>query len=136
MNLPELPKKHKQKEASFGLDFRAYIDEHAPDASYAYELKDTRGKDYFSFRELDDKQIDHALRNKTERGNLIRIVSGTPGAPDYVHLKNCKYSFIVIKYPKFSAYIDIDDFLLERDKSDRKSLLGDRAKEIAVHFVV
>ncbi len=133
MNLPDLPKKNKQKEASFGLDFRAYIDTHSPDASYSYELKDTRGKDYFSFRELDDKQIDHALRSKTEKGNLIRIMSGTPGAPDYVHLKNCKHAFIVIKYPRFSAYIDVDAFLLERDSSDRKSLTDERARAIAVY---
>jgi len=130
--LPSLPKKNKKKEADFGLKFRDLIESNPPMASYPFELKDTRGLDYFNFNLLEEDQIYSALRNKSEKGNLIRIVSGTRGAADYVYFKNCKYSFVVIKYPKGYVFIDIDDFLKEKKTSGkRRSLTYDRAKEIA-----
>jgi len=129
MKLPDLPKQNKHKEADFGLKFRKWIDEN-PMASSSFELKDTRGKDYFNFEELGDDQINHALRNKGKKGNLMRITVGTVGAPDYVYLRNA-YAFVVIKYPRFFCLIEIETFLLEKKRSKRKSLTSVRAKEIA-----
>lgn len=125
--LPQLPKKNRKKEADFGTAFKEFIKKKRPQQSYQYELKDTRGKNYFYLRELDDKQREHALRAKTKTGNLVRVISGTSGAPDYHHFVNCQYSFIVIKYPKFFAFIDIDDLLNEKGKS----LKAERAQEIS-----
>lgn len=132
--LPNLPKKNKRKEADFGLIFRNMLDTEYPTASY--ELKDTDGKDYLNFNELNTEQINHALRNKSKKGNLIRIVSGTLGAPDYIYLKKCQYSFVVIRYPKIIVFIDIDDFIKEKNVSKRKSLTSERAKAISTTCVI
>lgn len=80
--------------------------------------------------ELIEEQRNHALRAKAG-GNLIRIISGTPGAPDYVFFKKCKYSFVVINYPEFFVVIDIDDLLVEKTAS----LSALRARQIAIHIV-
>lgn len=129
--LPDLPKKNRKREADFGLVFRKLIEKNLPKDSYAFELKDTNGKSYFNFNELGEDQINHALRNKSKKGNLIRIINGTKGSPDYVYLKNCVYSFIVIRYPNIIVAIDIDDFINEKEKSNRKSLTESRALEIS-----
>jgi len=135
INLPNLPKKNRKKEAEFGLKFRHFIEDNPPAASYPYELKDTDGCEYLNFSEVTDDQIAHAQRAKTAKGNLIRIVAGTPGAPDYVFYRNCEYSWIVIRYPKGFVFIDVDVWLKEKATSKRKSLLYSRAIDIA-HFSV
>ncbi|NCU28961.1 MAG: hypothetical protein EOM85_04840 [Candidatus Moranbacteria bacterium] len=125
MDLPELPEQHKKKEADFGLKFRRWI-ENNPQKSCSFELKHTRGKDYFMFDELKSEQI--AFASKIKRGVLIRV-PGTKGEPDYVYLKSPAY--VVIKYPKNFYVIDIDNLVKERDTSKRKSLTEDRAKLIS-----
>ena len=125
--LPPLPKKNRKLELDFNTVFRQYVEKHGLKYEAQYELKDTRGKNYFYIKELDEKQINHALRAKTPKGNLVRIINGTPGAADFVYYKNCQYSFIVIRYPRFLAFIDIDDLLNEKTKS----ITSTRAKEIA-----
>ena len=127
--LPDLPKKHKRKEADFGLKFRKWISAN-PTASGTFELKDTRGKASFYFAELTEEQIAHALRSKGKNGNLIRVEVGNPGAPDYVYFRNA-YAWIVIKFPKTFHVIDIETFLLEKKKTKGKYLSEIRAKEIA-----
>lgn len=49
-------------------------------------------------------------------------------------LKRVK-GFVVIKYPKFFCLIDILDWCNEVERSDRKSLTSERAKEIATIIV-
>ncbi len=134
--LPTLPKKNKKKEADFGLVFRAYIEKNWPKHSAQFELKDTRGKNVFPFDEVEEAQVRHALRSKTKKGNLIRIINGTQGAPDYVYFKECQNSFIVIRYPSHKGYIiDIDDFINEKERSSRKSLTEERAEEISTRVI-
>lgn len=133
--LPELPKKNKKKEAEFGIKFRHFIEANPPIASYPYELKDTDGAEYLNFNEVTEEQVNSALRSKSITGNLIRIVNGTPGAPDYVFFRLCRYSWIVIRYPKGFVFIDIDVWLKEKRASQRKSLIYERAIKIA-HLVV
>lgn len=41
-------------------------------------------------------------------------------------------AFVVIKYPKSFEVISIDAFLLEKERSKRKSLTWDRAKQISI----
>lgn len=130
--LPNLPKINKKKEADFGLLFRKWWVKHGMDAGY--ELKDSRGKDSIAFSEVSEKQEYVGLASKSRVGILIRVERGTEGAQDYIGLKNSA-SWIVIKYPKFFCIIDIENFLAERDRSKRKSLTSDRAKEIATIIV-
>jgi hypothetical protein len=133
--LPDLPKKNKKKEAEFGLVFRKWIEENPPIASYPYELKDTDGEEYLNFAEVTPDQVNSALRSKSVTGNLIRIVNGTPGAPDYVFYCMCKYAWVVIRYPKGFVLIDIDAWLKEKKTSNRKSLIFERAIKIATFSV-
>lgn len=127
MNLPELPKINKKKEADFGLRFRNWWEKHGMNAPY--ELKDSRGKNYISYREITDKQINVALAASSDKGVLIRISKGTVGAPDYVGLKNSPY-WIVVHYPKSFEVISINSFIIEKQKK-RKSLTLERAQKIS-----
>lgn len=40
-------------------------------------------------------------------------------------------AYVVLRYPKFFCLIPIDIFLLEEQRSKRKSLVGSRAKELS-----
>lgn len=128
MNLPELPKKHGSQEADFGLVFRKWIEAVLPPTA-SFEHKTSRGSDRFPFYEVKDLQIGNALKIKG-KGNLIRVQSGTPGAPDYIWLK-AEPAYVVIEYPKGFVLIDIDDFLNEKRVSVSKSLTYNRAIEIS-----
>lgn len=129
--LPELPKKNNKKEADFGLRFREWIFRHKPKmSSCTLEMKDSRGKNYISFKEITDEQVDCALRTESDKGNLIRIVTGTLGAPDYAWYRNAP-AFIVVHYPKNFEIISIDNLLHEKNTHKRKSLTSLRAHEIA-----
>lgn len=131
--LPKLPKIIKKKEANFGLKLRAWIEAN-PRPTCSIETKDTRGKNYFPFKELDDRQIQYAVAiNESKKGVLIRV-QGVNGEPDYVYLRQ-EPAYIVIKYPRFFCLIPIGNILHERDTRKQKSLTAERAKEIAVLVV-
>lgn len=133
--LPNLPKQNKKKEADFGLTFRSWWKyNHHRIVSGSYELKDTRGKNYLLYSEVTDEQIKSGLANKSDIGNLIRVINGTIGTADYILLRN-SYAYIVIKYPKKFCIIDIETFILEKHKNKRKSLTFERACEIAILVV-
>lgn len=115
-------------EANFSLKFRSWLRaNYKCFDSCSFEVKDTRGKSYFSLKELKEEQINHALANKSPKGNLIRNSAGTIGAADYFFYRNA-YAYIVINYPKSFFIIDIDDIILEKTKS----LKFERAREIAI----
>ena len=135
MSLPKLPTKHKKDEAELGLKFRKWVFANESLFAGSYELKDSRGKDYISFSEITEDQVDSALRTMSSKGNLIRIVSGSVGSPDYVLLKNMP-AYVVIKYPKGCYLIGIETLLLEKERSKRKSLTEERAKEISIKSVI
>lgn len=129
MNLPPLPKQNKTKEADFGLRFREWWEKYGMNAPY--ELKDSRGKDRLLFSEVSDEQVKVGLAANSDKGVLIRVAAGTPGAPDYVGLRNSPY-WIVIKYPKSFEVIGINTFLMEKNRSRKvKSLTVERAREIS-----
>lgn len=126
----------QKKEADFGILFRHWImSQPRLPKSASLEIKDSRGKDYIPYREIEDSQIRSGLASKIgPKGNLIRVAAGTVAAPDYIWLyKACAY--VIIKYPKCFCLIDVETLQLEKDKSTRKSLTSDRAKEIAVKVV-
>ena len=127
MNLPELPKQHKNKEADFGVDLKHRTEKEKP-PTCALELKHTRGKDSLAFSEVSDDQIAFANSISSVKGAWIRVI-GMRGEPDYIWLKN-EPAYIVIKYPKGICYITIGNFLYEKERSKRKSLTWERACEI------
>lgn len=124
----------KSSEADFSIRLRHYLKAHPLPISCPLEVKDTRGKEYFNYAELKEEQINNALASKSDKGNLVRISVGTVGAPDYVWFINSP-AYIVIKYPDHFSFIDIETLILERDRSKRKSLTGERAKEISIKTV-
>lgn len=130
--LPDLPRVIKKREASFGLDFRKWIEKN-PMYSSAFELKQTT-TDSIPFSCVEENQINYGMATKSDKGVLIRV-QGLNGEADYLWCRNMP-SYIVIKYAgKGFVFIDIETFVLERDRSKRKSLTWDRAKEISVKTV-
>jgi penicillin-binding protein-related factor A (putative recombinase) len=118
-----------KQEANSSLIFRHWLKaNYKKFDSCTFEMKDTRGSNTFSLRELKEEQRNHALACKGDKGNLMRTV-GTTGIADYIFMRNA-YAYIVIRYPKIMAIIDIDDFLHET-----KGITSDRAEEIAIEVI-
>lgn len=119
------------KESKFGILFRHWIFAHGPElVSASYELKQTT-TDSIPFSCLEEHQITASEAIKWgSKGSLIRVESGTIGAPDYIFLRNTP-AFIVIKYPNCFTIIDIETFVEEKKRSKRKSLTLERASAIA-----
>ena len=131
--LPDLPNKRQKKEADFGLLFRKWIEAECPPTG-AYEHKSTRGRDSLPFAELKNVQLHHGLKVK-KKGDLIRVVSGTVGAADYIWLYK-EPSWIVIEYPHGFVIIDIEVWRDEAKTSIPRSLSWKRALEICHKSVV
>jgi hypothetical protein len=123
-----------KQEADFSIRLRHYLKAHPLPISCPLEVKDTRGKEYFSYAELKEEQINNAMASKSDKGNLIRISVGTIGAPDYCYYRNSP-AYVVIKYPSGFVFLDIETLVLERDSSKRKSLTWERAQEISIRTV-
>jgi len=117
----------KQKEASFGIVFRAWMRAH-PLMTGAYELKQHPAY-AIPFHVLADEQIAYLLMCKSDKGAFIRV-QGLKGEPDYVYLRNSS-AWVVVKFKDSFHVIDIDAFLLEKATSTRKSLTAGRAKQIS-----
>lgn len=124
----------QKKEADFGVLLRHYLKANPLPLSSHIEVKDTRGKDSFPFSELKEEQINNALASNSDKGNLIRISTGTIGAPDYAYYRNAP-AYVVIKYPTHFSFITIGTFLMEKERSKRKSLTSERAKLISVNTI-
>ena len=129
MKLPTLPKQIKNREAEFGVQFRAYIKKNPWDFTAHFELKQTEGES-IPFSSLEDHQIIYgeALRDSA-KGVLIRNMGGS-GEPDYTYSYRDPV-FVVIKYPGEFFIIQLSSFLKEKEDSVRKSLTRERAREIA-----
>ena len=130
--LPDLPLQHKAPEADFGVRFRRWWQRsHMPGT---FELKHTRGKDALPFRSVEGDQVAFGLLAGSRDGILVRVSTGTVGASDYIGLIRSA-SWIVISYPRFFCVIALDGFLMERDRSPRKSLTSERAEAVATVVV-
>lgn len=128
MKLPNLPKKHDQKEASFGIKLKAfYTKEKPPTASL--EIKQTTA-DSIPFSEVKQAQLDYAMAIRSDKGVWVRVMPIIEGMPDYIWLRG-EQSWVVIKYPRGVVWISPDRFIAERNTSKRRSLTWARAKEIA-----
>lgn len=117
-------------ESKFGLLFRRWWLANRGDLPAAgYELKDTRGASSLPFSAVEPHQRQFADAMRHAGGALIRVMAGTPGAPDYVGGRMPTY--YAIRYPGFFCLVDSDDFYSEMFSGDRKSLTAARAREIA-----
>lgn len=126
--LPKLPIQHKAPEADFGVAFRKWWNAHKTRGSF--ELKHTRGKSSFPFKAVEPEQTAFALACGSRNGVLTRVSVGTAGTGDYIGLISDP-AWIVVRYPRAFYVISIGNFIFERDRSIRKSLTEERAKEIA-----
>lgn len=115
------------KEADFGILFRHWIKAN-PQSSAAFELKQTE-TDSIPFDCVTDEQLNFGLAITGDRGVLVRA-EGVRGLPDYIYFRNDP-SFIVIKYPKSFHIISVLAFIIEKERSKRKSLTLERARAIS-----
>lgn len=123
-----------KKEANFSLIFRHWIMANPPKISATYEIKQT-SIDSIPFSCLENHQIDASMAVKwSSKGYLIRVESGTVGAPDFSYYYNSP-AYIVIKYPKCFCIIDIESFTEEKKRSKRKSLTSERACAISYKVI-
>ena len=120
----------KKREADFGKMFRHWVKSQPQLPSAAFELKQTT-LNYISFSALQEHQ-EHALLAASTSGILFKLPDDSRGVKpfDYFYLKRAP-AFVVIKYPQGFEGISIEIFILEREKSARKSLTYERAKEIS-----
>ncbi len=128
MQLPDLPRQLRRKEAKSSVSFRhllAGLDL----KSCNLEMKDTLGKTSLPFRAVTDEQIAYALQSESDKGILIRNTGGS-GEPDYHYCRNMP-SYICIRYPTAFYLIRVSEFIKEKCVSRRKSLTAERAAEIA-----
>ncbi len=120
-----------KQEANASIVFRHWVmSAFAELETSSFEIKQT-GTNALPFNALEEHQenFSEAIRY-SPKGVLIRVESGTIGAPDYIYLKN-EPAFIVVKFPKQFSIIDIDTWKLEKGRSKRKSLTADRAEAIS-----
>lgn len=119
----------RKREAEFGLLFRHWIKKNGKQSG-PYELKFAPDGKSMKFTELKEEQANFLLAAKSSKGVLIRVIGGS-GEPDYAYYRNSP-AWVVIRYAKFFVIIDIEDFIFERDRGGkRRSLTGERAREIA-----
>jgi hypothetical protein len=120
----------KKREADFGKQFRAWVRAQKDLPSAAFELKQTT-IDYISFSALQDHQ-EAALLAATTTGLLYKAPDDSRGVKpfDFFYLKRVP-AFVVIKYPNGFEGITIENFIAEREKSNRKSLTHAKASEIS-----
>lgn len=119
-----------KREAKFTLRFRSWIKAN-PMHNAAFELKQTTTES-LSFSAVKEHQINALLAVKRKTGFLYKISDESREIKpfDMFYFRN-SYAWIVIKYPKFFVIVDVDHFVLEKDRSKRKSLTSARAKDIA-----
>ena len=125
--LPPLPRVLKHREADFGLQFRAWINDNWHQTA-TFELKQSQS-DSIPFSCLEEHQIRYNLADR----KLVRV-QGSIGEPDMINLVNVP-AYIAIRFKKGFCIIPIDKFLVEKQKSQRKSLTSDAAKRIAIKIV-
>lgn len=138
--LPDLPIYKSKEEGDFGASLVEYVNKLKQpffEFSVWQELKVSDKKGYFTFAQVKPHQVVRCLDIKTS-GVFIRIVdarvSSKTGVPDYVWVYK-QPAYIVIRYPKSWCFIDIETFVMEKERSKRKSLLESRAIEISIKVI-
>lgn len=120
-------------ESKSAILFRHWIKAN-PMFSASFEMKDTKGKQYISFTEIKDHQLNYGMAIKGNNGVFIRV-QGMNGEPDYIYLRNIP-AFMAIKYPNSFELIDIETLVIEKKKTKHKSLSYARAKQLSTISIV
>jgi hypothetical protein len=125
-----------KREAKFSILFRHWIMAHSqmmPDAC-AIEMKQSRVNS-ISFSCVKDSQVRYAEAIKSGgKGVLIRVMGGG-GEPDYIWMYK-KPAYVAVQFPHCFCLIDITAWEKEKQATvKRKSLVIERAKAIAMHYV-
>ena len=131
-NLPDLPKQHKKKEANFGVYLKDWTEKHPFNITTFIETKQTE-TDTIPFSCLETKQIAHGLLTTGSKGVWIRV-QGLSGEQDYIWAVNSP-SYIAIKFKSGFVFIGIETFIMEKERSKRKSLTWERAQAISIRTV-
>lgn len=125
----------KKREAAFSTRFGRWANHHLRPPAY-WETKHTLGKDYLPFTAVKKHQRAWALAAIGPNGKSYKISDqGAGHKPGDGILFGMMDAWIAIQYPGCFVVIDIEKFLEEEKKSDRKSLTEKRAKQIAAYVV-
>ena len=117
-------------EAKFQTEFNKYLRD-VYKKTCAVELKHTRGKSSLPFNEVKDHQI-RALQIVNRGVFAYKISDFDMGYKPFDGFCLAgERAFIVIKYPSFFCMIPVETFVLERDRSTRKSLTASRARDLS-----
>lgn len=123
-----------KREADFGTYFRHWLKAN-PMFSGAFELKQTTGKS-IPFSDVQPHQIEALEAANSKHGILYKAPDDSRGIKpfDYFYLREAP-AWVVIKFPDAFHIISIGNFIMEKKKSDRKSLTSARAREISTKSV-
>lgn len=118
-----------KRESKFAIKFRHWLKAKKIDFSCTFETKDCSNKSSFAYSELGESQENWALAISEGLGVLMRQQGGN-GEPDYIYNYRDP-AYIVINFKEGFEVITIQNFIAERNKSQRKSLTHERAKLIS-----
>lgn len=120
-------------EANFNTIFNHWLKEIYKKTG-AFELKQTK-TDSIPFSSIVEHQK-AALYNSKNSVLVYKIPDAGFQNPYDCFCMSGVDAFVVIKYPNFFCLIDIDVWIEEEKKSERRSLTSSRAKEIATLLVL
>jgi hypothetical protein len=121
-----------KREAKFNTTFNHWL-KNVYKKTGAFELKQTKS-DSLPFSDVKPHQLEalQAVRHNTFVYKIPDL--GLQNPFDCFCLTE-QPAYVVVKYPKFFCLISVDSFVLESQKSKRKSLTSARAKDIAFKVV-
>ena len=120
------------KENKFTIIFEKYI--RAKKMHGVFELKQT-DIDSIPFSKVEEHQLESLIAVQ-HNGFLHKISDADPRrkAFDIVYTRPL-VGYIAIRFPKVTCVITVNNFVFERDRSKRKSLTIERAREISTRIL-
>jgi len=130
MTLPALPPKKNKREANWTTTFlKKWVLEESTLPSGPIEVKVTTTNS-IPFSAV--TQLNDLLQCTTKKGFWYKHPdSGMANRFDVTFYRDSP-AFIIIKFPKGSCVITAQTFALEKEKSKRKSLTHERARDISI----
>lgn len=125
-----------KREAAFTPVFHSWLRAHFKEwMTSPYELKQTTTGS-ISFSCVREQQLNALVACTTDRGFYYKISDESSGFKpfDGVFFRNSP-AWIIIKFPGKFEIIEINTYVLEMNRSKRKSLTSQRANEISVKTV-
>ncbi len=122
-----------KREAKFNTQFNHWL-KSVYKRTGAFELKQTT-TDSLPFSDVQEHQIS-ALQAVRHGTFVYKIPDLGLQNPYDVYCMTEQPAYVVVKYPKFFCLIAIDTFILEKERSVRRSLTSVRARDIATIVVV